>query len=190
MTRTKRVGTIGLAAVCALSGAAFGISQSVANSSSSHAAHALRHSGNAGAMGAPGGPGGGGPGGGQGATVHSVSEVLNKAGTAYISQTTDSGKITAIDTSAGTITLEEGTSSVTYAKPTITVPSGATVTLDGKSSALSALAVGDEATVSSSSAGTTVFATDSSFKGAGMGSGKGGPPPSGGSTPGGSTPEA
>ena len=186
MLSKTRIGAVALATCSALAGTAFGISQSVAAKSSSKTKsstvtrHGLRHGSAAGGWGAPGG-GPGGPGGG--GAVHSVAEVLDKAGTAYIAETTDSGTITAVEASAGTITLKEGTSSVTYATPTITIPSGATVMLDGKSSALSDLAVGDHVSISSSSEGTTVFATDSSFQPGthGMG-GPGGPPPSGSSS--------
>ena len=54
--------------------------------------------------------------------------------------------------------------------------SGATVTLDGSSSSLEKLAAGDHVSISSSSDGTTVFATDSSFTGAGHGPGGPGAP--------------
>jgi ABC-type Fe3+-hydroxamate transport system substrate-binding protein len=118
--------------------------------------------------------------------VHSVEAVLNKAGTAYVSETTDSGTIKEVDSSGGSITINEGTKSVTYGTPTVTIPSDATVTLDGKTSTLSALKIGDQVRVSSSSDGTTVFAMDSSFKPAGEpgtsggpGGGMGGPPPAG-----------
>ncbi len=108
-----------------------------------------------------------------------MEAVLNKAGTAYIDQTVDDGEVTAVDTSAGTITLKEGTSTVTYGTPTITIPSGATVTLDGSSSSLEKLKAGDHASIASSSEGTTVFATDSSFTPGDGGHGHWGPPPGG-----------
>lgn len=178
MRKRKRAGLVAVASLCSLGGAAAGISQSVAAKGPGTARRpALRHGANGPGWGG-GGPGG--MGGGPGGAVHSVSEVLNKAGTAYIEVTTDSGTITSLDSSAGTIAIKEGTSSVTYATPTLTIPSGASVTLDGKSSALSDLAEGDHVTVSSSSEGTTVFATDSSFKPSGMG-GPGGGQPWGGS---------
>jgi hypothetical protein len=143
-----------VAAVCALTGAAAGISQS--SGASSSAKKTTGHSAAAPA-GMPGHPGHGGPGGPHGMAVHSVEVVLNKAGTAYISETTDSGTITAVDTSAGTITLKEGTSSVTYGTPTITIPSGASVTLDGTASSLGKLTAGDRVDIRSSSEGTTVL---------------------------------
>jgi hypothetical protein len=177
-----------MAATCALAGAAAGISESSAATTKSATTksttrRAIRHDG----AGFPGPGGAGGPGGG---AVHEVEEVLDKAGTAYISQTVDSGEVTALDTSAGTVTLKEGTSTVTYATPTITIPSGASVTLDGVSSSLEKLKTGDHATISSSSDGTTVFATDSSFQpggGHGWGGGPGQAPPSG-QAPGGQSP--
>jgi hypothetical protein len=95
--------------------------------------------------------------------VHSVSVVLNKAKTAYIEQTSDRGTIESVDTSASTITVVEGTKSLTYKTVTLSIPSVAKITLDGKTSALSDLAAGDHVSVSSSSDGTVVMATDSSF---------------------------
>jgi hypothetical protein len=159
MHRRKRIATIGIAAVCALAGAAAGIAQSSAAGKSANAT-TKRHATHAGFAGGPGGPGGPG---GHGMAVHSVEVVLNKAGTAYITDTEDSGTVTAVDASAGTLTIKEGTSSVTYGTPTITIPSGATVTLDGKTSSLDKLVSGDHVSIHSSSEGTEVFATDSSF---------------------------
>ena len=125
------------------------------------------------APGHPGGPGARG--------VHSVSVVLNKAGTAFITQTTDEGTVQSVDSSAGTITILEGTKSLTYKTPTLSVPAGATVTLDGKASALSSLVAGDRVLVSTSSDGTTVMASDSSFHPEG---GPGGGAPTGQMPPG------
>jgi hypothetical protein len=179
MKSRKRVAAVSLAATCALAGAAAGITQSSAAKTKAPTRSALRH-GPAGMPGFGHGPGGG--------AVHAVEEVLNKAGTAYISETVDNGEVTAVDASAGTITLKEGTSTVTYGTPTITIPSGATVTLDGSSSSLEKLKAGDHATVASSSEGTTVAATDSSFK-PGEGHQMGTPPtPGGGQPPSGQAP--
>jgi len=96
--------------------------------------------------------------------VHSVGVVLDKAKTAFVTQTSDRGTIESVDASAGTITIVEGTKSVAYKTVTVTIPSGATVSLDGKSSALGALVKGDRVSVSSSSDGTFVMAMDSSFR--------------------------
>ena len=179
MQRGKRLAAVAAAGTCVLAGAAAGISQSTASSSS-------KSSPKAGQAAAAAGPHGfghfghGGPGG----EVHAVEVVLNKAGTAYITQTDDNGTITAVDAGAGKITLKEGTSSVTYATPTITIPSGATVMLDGATSSLEKLKEGDHVSISSSSEGTTVFATDSSFKpDEGHGPGPMGAPPQGGQPP-------
>src|SRR6185437_13803778 len=176
MQKGKKVAVIAAASACALGGAAAGISQSAADSSSgsSKAATPGRW---ARAAGAPGF--GAGMHGGPGGEVHAVEVVLNKAGTAYITVTRDNGTITEVDAGAGKITLKEGTSSVTYGTPTISIPSGATVLLDGASSSLDKLKAGDHVSISSSSEGTTVFAVDSSFKPGKMGAGgppNGGPP--------------
>ena len=96
--------------------------------------------------------------------VHSVSVVLNGKGDAFITQTTDSGTVQSVDTGAGTITIVEGVKGVTYKTVTLTIPSEATVVLDGKSSSLGSIVAEDHVVVSSSSEGTTVFAADSSFR--------------------------
>lgn len=178
MQAPRRLAVVAVAGTCALAGAAAGISQSAASSSSGKSsAKAVKAASNAGP------PGGGHPGHGMhGGEVHAVEVVLNKAGTAYINETDDNGTITAVDSSAGTITLKEGTSSVTYATPTITIPSGASVMLDGETSSLDKLKEGDHVSISSSSDGTNVFATDSSFK-PGEGHGPMGGPPPGGQPP-------
>jgi hypothetical protein len=118
----------------------------------------------------------GGPGGG---AVHEVATVLDKAGTAYISETVDHGTLKSVDTGAGTITIVEGTKTFTYETPTLTIPSGVTVTLDGKTSTLASLSEGDHVTLTSSTDGTSVSATDSSFQPTGGAPGHSGAAPSG-----------
>jgi hypothetical protein len=122
-----------------------------------------------------GGPPGGPPG---PAAVHSVSVVPNKAHSAFITLTTDRGKIQSVDGTAGTITLVEGTKSLKYQTVTLRIPANATVILDGKSSSLAQLAAEDEVSVMSSSEGTSVLAADPSFHPEGT-PGSGGPPPVG-----------
>lgn len=120
---------------------------------------------------------GGGPHGGP--AVHEESVVLNKAGTAFITRTEDSGTITAI--SGSDVTIKEGTDTVTYKTSTITIPSGATIDRNGRTAALTDLKVGDRVHIGSSSDGTDVMAGDSTFRPAG-GPGHGdhqGPPPNG-----------
>jgi hypothetical protein len=171
MNRKRLIGSI--AAACAAAALTAGIAEgSGTTTQSSTATQPSTTSGTAmPGHGGPGGPPGGrGPG---GRAVHSVDVVLNKAKSAYITQTTDDGTVESVDSSAGTITLLEGTKSVTYKTATVTVPSSATVTLDGKSSTLSALVAGDRVSVSSSSDETDVIAMDSSFKP------EGGSPPAG-----------
>ena len=177
MHRTKLIAAaLAACAVAAASAAIADGSSTTHTSSTGRAAEATSP---------PQGPGAGAPG---GHAIHSVSVVLDKAGTGFITQTTDEGTIESVDTGAGTVTIVEGTKSVTYKTLTLSVPADATVTLDGKTSSLSALASGDRLSLSSSSDGTTVFATDSSFHPSG-GPGGGGPgmaPPGPGapSTPG------
>jgi hypothetical protein len=164
---------------CALAAVATALAAGGTKSkSSTH--HATRH-GTVSGTGEGAGPGGPpGPGGGHGA-VHSESVVLDKKGDAFITVTTDSGKIKSIDAGAGTIEVTEEANSVTYKTVTLTIPSAATVMLDAKSSSLAGLAAGNHVIVSSSSEGTNVFAADSSFHPEGPG--HGGPPPGSG-TPG------
>lgn len=173
---SKRIAVGGLVAgACALAGTLGGIASSTAaKSNSSTRIHATASTGTTGAggpAGFPGGPGRGfGPGGGPGGDIHSVSVELNQARTGYVTVTEDGGTIQSVDTGAGTLTVVEGLSSSPYKTVTLTIPSAATIQLDGKSSTLSALASGDHVEVRSSSDGTTtVFATDSSFTPAGHG---------------------
>ena len=104
--------------------------------------------------------------------------MLNKAGTEFITLTTDSGTVKSVEASSGKLTITEAAKSVTYKTVTLTIPSAAKVTLDGKSSSLESLKEGDHVTVASSSEGTTVMAADSSFHPE-PGSWHGGPPPGG-----------
>jgi hypothetical protein len=182
------------AGLCGAIGVAVGISSSAA--ASSHKASSGSRGGGhwtlfgpGGASGATGVPGrwggvfpGSQPGGG---AIHSVAVVPNSSG-GFNTVTTDSGTLKSVSDDALTIT--EGTTSATYATPTVTVGSDAKVLLDGKSSTLTALMSGDHVTITQISGGaTTVFATDSSFPskvgrgpwlGRGLGGGRfGGPPP-------------
>ena len=124
-----------------------------------------------------------GPGGGRGRAVHAEEVVLNKAGTAFITQTEDNGKVKSV--SGNDVTITEGTTTVTYKDVTITIPSGATITRNGATATLADLKAGDHIDVSSSSDGTNVFAADSTFAGPdgpGRHGGPGdndGPPPAG-----------
>jgi hypothetical protein len=92
--------------------------------------------------------------------IHSVSIEPNGTG-GFETVTVDAGTVTQAGTSS--VTIKEGSSNATYASPTITPHGKLTVTLDGKSSTLSALATGDWVIVAQSSAGTNrVTALDSS----------------------------
>jgi hypothetical protein len=168
----KRNMICAMLAVCALAAATVGVAQ---GSSSKQVSSTRRTTQSSSGHQMAGAPPGGGPGAG---SVHAVSVVLDKAGTAFIEQTSDRGTIQSVDSSAGAVTVLEGTKAVTYRTVTLNVPADATVTLDGKTSSLSGLADGDEVSVSSSSDGTSVFATDSSFHPTG-GPGGGAQPPAG-----------
>jgi hypothetical protein len=148
-------------ACAALTAAGIGAT-ALAKSKSSH----KRHSANTAAPARqPGGPHGG-------PAVHADEVVLNKAGTAFITETEDSGTVTSV--SGDQLTIKEAADNVTYKTVTLTIPADATVNRNGAKAALSDLKTGDHVHVSSSSDGTTVFAGDSSF-GPG-GPGHGGPP--------------
>jgi hypothetical protein len=177
-----------VAAICALAAVTAAIAQGSGATKSSNAkskgatAHAAQASGPQGPPGAMGGPDGDmhGPDGG---AVHSVSVVPDKAGTSFITLTSDRGTVKSVDSAGGTITIVEGTKSATYKTLTLTVPSGAKVMRDGKTASLAEVKVEDHVSVSSSTEGTTVFAMDSSFRPE-HGPGRGGPPGMGGPPPG------
>ena len=124
----------------------------LAKSKSSH----KRHSTNAAAApaGHPGGPHGG-------PAVHAEEVVLNKAGTAFITETEDSGTVTSV--SGDQLTIKEAANNVTYKTVTLTIASDATVYRNGAKAALTDLKAGDHVHVSQSSDGTTVFAGDMAF---------------------------
>lgn len=186
MFRKRLIGIV--AAICALAAVTAAIAQGSGTTKSSSAkgkattAHGAQASGAQGPPGAMGGPDGDmhGPGGG---AVHSVSVVPDKAGTSFITLTSDRGTVKSVDSAAGTITIDEGTKSATYKTLTLTVPSGAKVIRDGKTASLAEIKAEDNVSVSSSTEGTTVFAMDSSFRPE-HGPGRGGPPGMGGPPPG------
>ncbi len=182
--RRKLVIACAVAAVCATAAVATALAATPKTHHASRSATVRRSARSGAKLGEGGAPPAGGPGwpggpGGPGA-VHSEGVVLNKAGTGYITVTSDSGTVKSVEASAGKLTVVEGVKSVTYKTVTLTVPSEAKVTLDGNSSSLADLAEGDHVTVSSSSEGTTVFATDSSFHPEGGPQVHPGPPPGGG----------
>jgi type IV secretory pathway TrbL component len=186
MFRNRLIGVV--AAICALVAVTAAIAQGSGTAKSSSAkskgttAHGAQASGAQGLPGTIGGPDGDmhGPGGG---AVHSVGVVPDKAGTSFITLTTDRGTVKSVDSAGATITIDEGTKSATYKTLTLTVPSGAKVIRDGKTASLGEIKAEDDVSVSSSSEGTTVFAIDSSFRPE-HGPGRGGPPGMAGPPPG------
>jgi hypothetical protein len=153
MGRRKWIGTIAVATTCALVGAAGGIATSGAASSAKTSSTTAKSASSAASHPdfGPGGP-----------AVHSESVQLNKAGTAFITVTRDSGTVTAV--SGSDITLHEGTSTVAYKDVTVTVASGATVTRNDAAAALTDIKVGDRVSITQSSDGTQVRADDPTFK--------------------------
>jgi len=145
-----------VAAVCVAVGAVAGIAGAAASTSSSSTAkskvvprgwfHFAPRGLRAGRLGFHGG------------AVHVVATVLNKAGTGFITVTEDNGTVQSV--SGDQLTIKEAAHGVTYRTVTLTIPSGATVTRDFRSSALSALKAGNRVSVSQSSEGTTVFSID------------------------------
>jgi len=126
-----------------------------------------------------------GPGGQGGPAIHSVSVVVNKAGTGFDTVTQDSGTVQSV--SGQDLSVAEGSKTLTYKTVTLTIPTGASIQRDGKSAELSELQAGDHVSVSEDSEGTSVVtATDSSFKPT-RGSGAGGPGMGGGAPPSGSS---
>jgi hypothetical protein len=172
--KMKRVACGALATVCLGIGAMAGISASSASSGQAKARKAD--------SGTP--PSQMGPGGMGGPAIHSVSVVVNKAGTGFDTVTQDSGTVQSV--SGQNLSIVEGSKTLTYKTVTLTIPAGASVQRDGKSAELSELQAGDHVSVREDSEGTSVVtAMDSSFKptrgpGAGPGIG-GGAPPSGSS---------
>jgi hypothetical protein len=191
MFRKRLIGVV--AAICALAALTAAIAQGSGTTKGSSAksktptAHGAQSPGPT-PPGAMGGPDGDmhGPDGG---AVHSVSVVPDKAGTSFITLTTDRGTVKSVDSAGATITIAEGTKSATYKTLTLNVPSGAKVIRDGRTASLAEIKAEDRASVSSSSEGTTVFAMDSSFHPE-HGPGSGGPPGMGGPPPGREAPGA
>jgi hypothetical protein len=94
-----------------------------------------------------------------GPPVHAVEIVPNKAGDGFDTVTQDSG--TAKSVSGSSLTITEGTDNATYATPTLTIPTDASVERDFQSATLAEIQPGDHVIVSASSNGTTnVFALD------------------------------
>lgn len=136
----------------------------------------------------PHGPGhgglrGAGHGGPRGRVAHAEIVVLNRAGTAYITQTLDNGIVKSV--SGDEIVVTEGTKAVPYKDVTVTIPQDATVVRNRKTAKLSDLKAADRVHVVASSEETMVLADDGSVKPRGPHRGRGarghhGPPLPGG----------
>jgi hypothetical protein len=169
-------------AACAAVGAAGGIAGSAAAPSKTKRTTSAGTYPTSKPAGAPG-RGHRGPG---GRAVHSEEVVLNKAGTAFITETEDSGKVKSV--SGSDVTITEAIGTVVYKDVSVTLPAGAKIVRNGKTATVGDLKAGDFIHVSQSSDGTFVFAADASFrpKGPARGPGRdgrhgpGGPPGLGG----------
>jgi hypothetical protein len=152
MTHHRSIRIAVVAALCAaVVGAAGGIATgSAATSKSKSKASSTQNA-------RPAGPPGG-------LAVHSDEVVLNKAGTAFITATEDSGTVDSL--SGDQLAIKEAAKSVTYKTVTLTIPSGAKVLRNGASAKLNDLKSGDRVHVSQSSDGTVVIANDSSHRSA------------------------
>ncbi len=167
------------AALCVMVGATAGIASGSAATAKKSSTQATSSQSST----KPGRPPGGRVGGPGSPAVHEESVVLNKAGTAFITRTEDSGVVASV--SGSDVTIKEGTPTVAYRTVTVIVPSGATVVRNGRTATLADLKAGDRVHIEQSSDGANVFAGDASFKpaggpgGPGGHGGPGGPPPAG-----------
>jgi GTPase involved in cell partitioning and DNA repair len=147
--------------VCALVGALAGIAGSAAapsksaNKSGTATKRAvLRHLGFRGLRGGPGGPGG--------PAVHAEAIVPNKAGTGFITVTSDNGTVKS--TNGNDVTIDESVGSLHYKDVTVTIPDGATVIRNHAKASVSDIKVGDDIHVIASSEKTFVIAEDAAFQ--------------------------
>jgi hypothetical protein len=150
-------------AVCALVGALAGIAGSAAapsksskKSNSPAAKRAFpRHAGlrfhGPGGVGGPGFP-----------AVHAEAVVPNKAGTGFITVTSDAGKVKS--TSGNDITIDESVGSVHYKDVTVTIPNDATIIRNHAKASLSDIKADDDIRVIASSEQTIVIAEDAAFQ--------------------------
>ena len=155
MKRSRIVVVAATGAICALGGAAAGIAESSASSSSTPRAQIPLHAGIAKASAMVFGTGplkdAAGP------PVHSESVVPNDKG-GFDTITMDQGSFASL--SGDQLTITEGTSRATYKKATLTIPSGATVRRNDEKAQLSDLKAGDTVLVAQGPDGTVVDAHD------------------------------
>ena len=153
MQTSRKFKATAVGAACAGIGAVAGIAGAAAAPSGSKTVPARPPGAPAWRPGGP--PEGHSPGGG---AVHAVAEVLNRAGTAFITATEDAGTVKSV--SGDQLTIDEAIGKVDYKTVTLTIPTGATVTRNFKPAGLADLKSGDHVHVEQSSDGTTVFADD------------------------------
>jgi hypothetical protein len=156
MKRSRIAVVAATGAICALGGAAAGIAESSASSSSTPRAQVPLHAGVAKARHAmvfgigPLKDAAGPP-------VHSETVFPNDKG-GFDTITMDQGSFASL--SGDQLTITEGTSRATYKKATLTIPSGATVRRNDEKAQLSDLKAGDTVLVAQGPDGTVVDAHD------------------------------
>jgi hypothetical protein len=95
-----------------------------------------------------------------GPAVHSTAVVPNKTGDGFDTLTQDSGTVKSV--SGRSLTITEGTDKATYATPTLTIATDATVERNFDTAKLADLQPGDHVDVSATTGGSEdVFAADS-----------------------------
>ena len=99
---------------------------------------------------------------GEGPAVHEDAVVLNRAGTHFITATSDNGTVASV--SGDQLQITEAIGKVSYKTVTLTIPAGATVERNLATAKLSDLKPGDRVHVTQSSDGTVVFANDRTFE--------------------------
>jgi hypothetical protein len=104
----------------------------------------------------------GGPGVPGGPAVHAEAVVPNKAGTGFITVTSDAGKVRSI--SGNDITIDESVGSVHYKDVTVTIPNDATIIRNHAKASLSDIKADDDIRVIASSEQTIVIAEDAAFQ--------------------------
>jgi hypothetical protein len=169
MRGTSALKASAIGTVCAVAGVAGGIAESSA-ATHHHATQRARSARRAAwSLAQPSIGLGGGPAGFGFRAIHATAiEPASNGG--YVRVTYDAGVLVAVGSDS--LTVHEGRTDVTYARPTIVLTGTTTVVLDGRTASLAALSAPDRVVIMQSSSGTnTVLATTSKsgavFPGAG-----------------------
>jgi len=145
-------------AVCALVGALAGIAGSAAAPSKS----SKKKSSGTATRSVPGHPGFRGAFGPGGPAVHAEAVVPNRAGTGFITVTSDAGKVKSV--SGNDITIDESVGNAHYKDVTVSIPDDATVIRNHAKAKLSDIKSDDNIRVIASSEQTIVIAESDAFE--------------------------